>query len=65
MGKYLFLWCWVVMAINTVYAAQPNVVIIYADDMGYGDLGENNPDSKIPTPNLDKLAAEGCAPHNN
>jgi len=37
----------------------PNIVIIYADDMGYGDLGIQNPDSKIPTPNLDKLASEG------
>ncbi len=37
----------------------PNVVLIYADDMGYGDLGVQNPDSKIPTPNLDRLAREG------
>ena len=37
----------------------PNIVIIYADDMGYGDLNCQNPDSKIPTPHLDKLAAEG------
>ncbi len=37
----------------------PNVVILYADDMGWGDLGAQNPDSKIPTPNLDRLAAEG------
>ena len=37
----------------------PNIVIIYADDMGYGDLGCQNPDSKIPTTNLDKLASEG------
>ena len=37
----------------------PNVVILYADDMGYGDLGANNPQSKIPTPHLDRLAAEG------
>jgi arylsulfatase A len=42
-------------------AAQrpPNVVILYADDMGFGDLGANNPKSKIPTPHLDRLAAEG------
>lgn len=37
----------------------PNVVVLYADDMGWGDLGAQNPDSKIPTPNLDRLAAEG------
>ena len=38
---------------------EPNIVILYADDMGYGDLGANNPDSKIPTPNLDRLAEQG------
>ncbi|MDO6602856.1 sulfatase family protein [Arenibacter palladensis] len=38
---------------------KPNIVIIYADDMGYGDLHAQNPDSKIPTPNLDQLASEG------
>jgi arylsulfatase A len=37
----------------------PNVVILYGDDMGIGDLGVNNPDSKIPTPNLDRMAAQG------
>lgn len=39
--------------------SKPNVLILYADDLGYGDLGCYNPDSKIPTPHLDKLAAEG------
>jgi arylsulfatase A len=38
---------------------RPNIVYIFADDMGYGDMGCNNPASKIPTPNLDRLAAEG------
>lgn len=37
----------------------PNIVIIYADDMGFGDLAIQNPDSKIPTPNLDRLARQG------
>lgn len=38
---------------------KPNVIYILADDMGYGDLGCNNPSSKIPTPNLDRLAKQG------
>jgi arylsulfatase A-like enzyme len=37
----------------------PNIVIIYADDMGYGDLNCQNEGSLIPTPSLDQLAAEG------
>ena len=40
-------------------AQRPNVLIIYADDLGYGDLGCYNRESKIPTPNIDKLAKEG------
>ncbi|MDF1815650.1 MAG: arylsulfatase [Verrucomicrobiales bacterium] len=43
----------------TLSAALPNVVIILVDDMGYGDAQCYNPDSKIPTPNIDRLAADG------
>jgi arylsulfatase A len=38
---------------------QPNVVLIYADDLGYGDVGCYDSRSKIPTPNIDHLAARG------
>lgn len=37
----------------------PNVVVILADDLGYGDVSCYNSDAKIATPHLDKLAAEG------
>ena len=37
----------------------PNIVIIYADDLGYGDISCQNPESKINTPNIDALANEG------
>ena len=37
----------------------PNIVFILADDMGYGDLACQNPESKIPTPHLDRLAHDG------
>jgi len=40
-------------------ADKPNIVVILADDMGYGDVKALNPKSSIPTPNLDRLAAEG------
>lgn len=40
-------------------ADKPNVLILYADDLGYGDLRVLNPKSKIPTPHLEKLAKEG------
>ena len=38
---------------------RPNMVFILADDMGYGDVQALNPDSSIPTPNLNRLAREG------
>jgi len=40
-------------------AGPPHIVVILVDDMGYGDLRSYNPQSKIPTPHIDRLAAEG------
>src|SRR5688572_22103263 len=39
-------------------AQRPNIVFILADDLGYGDIGAFG-QTKIRTPNLDRLAAEG------
>lgn len=38
---------------------QPNIILILADDMGYGDAGSYNPNSQIPMPNVNRLAEEG------
>ncbi|UCD50395.1 MAG: arylsulfatase [Phycisphaerales bacterium] len=50
---------WLEAAETRMGRQRPNIVLILADDMGYGDLACQNPESKIPTPNLDQLAAEG------
>lgn len=44
---------------QNVEADHPNIVVILVDDMGYGDAGCYNSDSKIPTPNIDSLANMG------
>lgn len=39
--------------------SRPNILVILADDMGYGDVQAYNSKSKIPTPHLNKLAEQG------
>jgi arylsulfatase A-like enzyme len=56
-------WRFIALAISCVAilskaASQPNIIIILADDMGYGDLGCYGHPS-IRTPNLDRMAGEG------
>ena len=38
---------------------NPNIVLIYTDDQGFGDVAALNPEAKFRTPNLDRLANEG------
>lgn len=44
---------------NMKRSSKPNIIIIYADDLGFGDLNCYGA-TDIPTPNLDKMATEGC-----
>ncbi|MEO0531713.1 MAG: sulfatase-like hydrolase/transferase, partial [Planctomycetota bacterium] len=45
-------------AVRSHAAAPPNIIVIYADDVGYGDLGCYGAKA-IDTPNLNRLAAKG------
>ena len=39
-------------------AERPNIVLIYADDLGYGDVGCYGA-TRVRTPNIDRMAREG------
>ena len=45
--------------VTNCHAKLPNIVVVLADDMGYGDVQALNDQSQIPTPNLNRLAKEG------
>ena len=55
----LVLWSGVSQADEPVRATSPNIVLILADDLGYGDVGCYNDQSKVATPHIDRLAKEG------
>ncbi len=58
--KFLFILTVATFLSTGLHAADhPHVLLIMVDDMGYGDPGCYNPNSKIPTPHIDALAKEG------
>ena len=59
MKKYPNILLLLFLTISAHGTDKPNVLFILSDDLGYGDVGVYNPNSKVPTPHLDKLAAEG------
>lgn len=57
------LFTFIILVFDLVLSAgngtRPNVIVIYTDDQGYGDVSALNPEAKFKTPNLDRLANEG------
>jgi arylsulfatase A-like enzyme len=56
-----FLVAFIVLAVISSRAAavKPNIIFLLADDLGYMDIGANNPKTFYETPNIDKLARQG------
>ncbi len=56
--KYVFGWVVLIVPCLACAAVQPNIIVLLADDLGYGELGcQGNPE--IPTPHIDSIAANG------
>jgi arylsulfatase A-like enzyme len=51
--------CSAFFALDAAANAKPNVLVILADDLGYGELGCQGFTSQIPTPHIDSIAAGG------
>lgn len=53
------LWCALREPEASIAQDLPNIIIIYADDLGYGDLSTYNSQAAYTTPRIDQMAAEG------
>lgn len=53
--------CWFVLSAAVAASDRPNILFILCDDLGYGDVRFLNPEGKIATPNMDRIAREGIA----
>ncbi len=52
--------CFFVAHVSGDDKQRPNIILIFADDLGYGDVGCFNNDCPFKTPHLDRMAAEGA-----
>ena len=60
MRKFLFVFLFALTtSLISLKASKPNVVFFLVDDLGYMDIGANNPNSFYETPNIDRLARSG------
>jgi len=59
MKKGIIIVLTIILTAFAASAAKPNIILIYTDDQGYGDVSCLNPEAKFQTPNLDRLAREG------
>ncbi len=57
--KFLSIAMGLCLALSAMGAKKPNIIFILADDLGYGDVSCLNPEGKIKTPVLDKMAGNG------
>jgi arylsulfatase A len=58
--KPLIVFALLLSVFSRLHAAEkPNIILILADDLGYGDVACYNPQSKVRTPHIDRLADEG------
>ncbi len=58
--KLIYLACIFSCSAGSLWAStKPNIIFILADDQGFGDVSALNVKSKIPTPNIDRIANEG------
>ena len=58
--KLLSILCSLISVTTVDAAKKPNIILIFADDLGYGDVACFNKECPFETPNLDRMAAEGA-----
>jgi arylsulfatase A-like enzyme len=61
--KLILILSFLAVAWPELQATRPNILIIFTDDIGQGDIKHYNPLNGFPTPNIDRLAREGVTFH--